>query len=157
VPRQSAFAGLEGAVVVSACLLGIQCRYDGLSKVHRPILKLPGVILIPVCPEQLGGLPTPRPSAYLVGGDGRSVGEGKAQVITEQGQTVTEAFLLGAHQVCEIACLLKARYAILKERSPSCGTHMVRIEGHWKDGLGVTAAMMSSQGVCVINEHGLVL
>jgi uncharacterized protein YbbK (DUF523 family) len=95
VPRKSAFARLEGTVLVSACLLGIQCRYDGTSKIHRSLLKIPGIVFIPICPEQLGGLSTPRPSAHLVGGDGQAVVGGKAQDITEQGQAVTAAFLLG--------------------------------------------------------------
>ncbi len=157
MPCKSAFARLEGTVLVSACLLGIQCRYDGSSKTHRPILKIPGIFLIPICPEQLGGLATPRPSAHLVGGDGQAVVVGKAQVITEQGQAVTSAFLLGASQACKIARILRTRYAILKERSPSCGTHSIWIEGHLKDGPGVTAAMLSAQGVCIMNEHGLML
>ena len=155
MPRKSAFARLEGAVLVSACLLGIQCRYDGSSNIHRSLLKIPGILLIPLCPEQLGGLATPRPSAHLVGGDGQAVVNGKAQVITEQGKAVTTAFLLGASQTCKIARILRARYAILKERSPSCGTHAIWIEGHLKDGLGVTAAMLSALGVCIMNEDGL--
>ena len=157
MPRKSAFARLEGAVLVSACLLGIQCRYDGSSNIHRPILKIPGIVLIPICPEQLGGLATPRPGAHLVGGDGQGVVNGKAQVITEQGQDVTAAFLLGASQACKIAQILRAGYAILKERSPSCGTHAIWIEGHLKDGPGVTAAMLSARGVCIMNERGLML
>jgi uncharacterized protein YbbK (DUF523 family) len=137
--------------------VGIQCRYDGSSSTHRSILKIPGIVLIPLCPEQLGGLATPRPSAHLVGGDGQGVVGGKAQVITEQGQAVTAAFLLGASQAVKIARILRARYAILKERSPSCGTHAIWIEGHLKDGLGVTAARLSAQGVCIMNEDGLML
>ena len=135
MPRKSAFARLEGAVLVSACLLGIQCRYDGSSNIHRSILNIPGIALIPICPEQLGGLATPRPSAHLVGGDGQAVVNGKAQVITEQGQDVTAAFLLGASQTGKVARILRARYAILKERRPSCETHAIWIEGHLKDGL----------------------
>ena len=157
MPCKSAFARLEGAVLVSACLVGIQCRYDGSSNIHRSILKIPGVVLIPLCPEQLGGLATPRPSAHLVGGDGQAVVSGKAQVITEQGQAVTAAFLLGASQAFKIARILRARYAILKERSPSCGTHAIWIEGHVEDGPGVTAAMLRARGVCIMNEDGLML
>jgi uncharacterized protein YbbK (DUF523 family) len=157
VPRKSAFARLEGPVLISACLLGIQCRYDGSSNLRKSLLKIPGIVLIPLCPEQLGGLSTPRPSAQLAGGDGRAVMGGKAQVITEQGRAVTAAFLHGASQACKIAGILQARYAILKERSPSCGTHAIWIGGLLLDGQGVTAAMLSAQGVCIMNEHGLVL
>jgi uncharacterized protein YbbK (DUF523 family) len=120
-------------------------------------MKLSGVVLIPICPEQLGGLATPRPSAHLVGGDGQAVVDGKAHVVTEQGQAVTAAYLLGASQACKIARILRARYAILKERSPSCGTHAIWIEGLLLDGPGVTAAMLSARGVCIMNEDGLML
>jgi uncharacterized protein YbbK (DUF523 family) len=157
MPRESAFARLEGPVLVSACLLGIQCRYDGSSKTNRPILKLPGIILIPVCPEQLGGLPTPRPRAHFIGGDGQTVVGGRARIITEQGQDVTAEFLLGASQACKIARITQARYAILKERSPSCGAHTIWIEGCLKDGPGLTAAMLGAQGVCIMNEDGQML
>lgn len=157
MPCKSAFARLEGAVLVSACLVGVQCRYDGSSNIHRSILKIPGIALIPICPEQLGGLATPRPRAHLVGGDGQAVLGGKAQIITEQGQAVTAAFHLGASQAFKIARILRARYAILKERSPSCGTHAIWIGGHLKDGLGVTAAMLRARGVCIMNEDGVML
>jgi uncharacterized protein YbbK (DUF523 family) len=157
VPRKSAFARLEGTVLISACLLGIQCRYDGSSNLHRSIFNIPGIVLIPICPEQLGGLATPRPGAHLVGGDGQGVVGGKAQVITEQGQDVTPAYLLGASQACKIAQILRAGFAILKEKSPSCGTHAIWREGLLLEGLGVTAAMLSARGVCIMNEHGLML
>jgi uncharacterized protein YbbK (DUF523 family) len=110
-------------IIVSACLLGICCRYDGQSKPEARILELIGrKKVIPVCPEQLGGLPTPRSAAYITAGiDGFAVLAGSARVRTIDGQDVTENFKRGAEQVSEIARLYGARRAILKAKSPSCG------------------------------------
>lgn len=155
MPDQSPFGGLKGPVLVSACLLGVKCRYDGTSQDAGPLLDVPGVSLVPVCPEQLGGLPTPRPRAHLVGGDGHAVLQGRALVEDEHGREVTPAFVRGAGQVCLLAEKLHARYAVLKERSPSCGTHVVWVEGSVCGGRGVTAAMLEARGVCVMNEQGL--
>ena len=155
--RQSPFGRLEGPVLVSACLLGIRCRYDGSSKTRRSILKIQDIIIIPVCPEQLGGLPTPRPNAYFVGGDGAAVVKGSAFLRDIHDQDVTHAFLFGATQVSKVARILRARYAILKERSPSCGTHAVWIEGKLQRGYGVTSAMLKDLELSLMNEDGLML
>lgn len=157
MPHQSSLEQLGGTILVSACLLGIPCRYDGRPKSRRSILKLPNIIVVPVCPEQLGGLPTPRPAAYLVGGDGRAVIRGRATVKDVSGEDVTRFFLLGARNVCRVARMSGARYAILKEGSPSCGTHRVWVEGVLKAGLGVTAALLERKRICLVNEDGLTI
>jgi uncharacterized protein YbbK (DUF523 family) len=90
-----------------------------------------------------------------VGGDGHAVLQGRALVEDEHGREVTPAFVRGAGQVCLLAEKLHARYAVLKERSPSCGTHVVWVEGSVCGGRGVTAAMLEARGVCVMNEQGL--
>jgi uncharacterized protein YbbK (DUF523 family) len=142
---------------VSACLLGIRCRYDGSSKTRRSLLNIQNIIIIPVCPEQLGGLSTPRPNAYFVGGDGEALVKGRAFLRDIHDQDVTHAFLFGAGQVCKVARILGARYAILKEESPSCGTHTVWIEGNLQRGYGVTSAMLKDLGLSLMNEDGLML
>ncbi|MCE5275937.1 MAG: DUF523 domain-containing protein [Syntrophaceae bacterium] len=157
MPHQPIFEQVEGPVLVSACLLGIRCRYDGRSRTRRWILKLPHIIPVPVCPEQLGGLPTPRPAAHLVGGDGRAVARGRATVSTASGEDVTRCFLSGAGYACKIARILGVRYAILKEGSPSCGTHRVWVRNESQEGLGVTAAMLLRLGICLMNEDGLMI
>lgn len=125
--------------LVSACLLGFKTRYDGLSKPSVACKNaLKGAIWIPVCPEQLGGLPTPRDPANLVGGQGLEVLAGKAEVITGTGEDVTARFLSGARQVLKIALEQKVAGAFLKSGSPSCGTGKV---------LGVTAALLKSNGI----------
>jgi uncharacterized protein YbbK (DUF523 family) len=155
MPHQSCLEELEGTILISACLLGIRCRYDGRPKTRKFIMHLPNITPIPVCPEQIGGLPTPRPAAYLLGGDGRAVIQGKATVVTVEGEDVTRSFLSGARAVCKIARILGARHAILKERSPSCGTHRVWVEDELQAGCGITAAMLMRLGICLMNEDGL--
>ena len=124
--------------LVSACLLGLRTRYDGTSKPNAWVRSLSkDLFLIPVCPEQLGGLPTPRPPAELSGGNGQGVLEGKAKVILHTGEDVTENFLKGALEVLNLAKLMKIDGAILKARSPSCGL---------TPNLGVCAALLLTHG-----------
>ncbi|HVN72073.1 MAG TPA: 2-thiouracil desulfurase family protein [Desulfomonilia bacterium] len=143
-------------VLVSACILGIRCRYDGSARKLNSIRKISDVIMIPVCPELLGGLPTPRPEAFFTGGDGGAVIKGRAFVRDTLGRDVTQAFLKGAEEIHAIARDLKIGHALLKERSPSCGTHKVWVEGHLQDGIGVTAAVLKVMGVHLMNEDGLI-
>jgi uncharacterized protein YbbK (DUF523 family) len=107
------------SVLVSACLLGVSCRYDGSHAWCPEVFdELWRSHFIPVCPEQLGGLGTPRPPAVLDGGGGADVLEGKARVLTGEGEDVTPAFLKGAEEVLRLARLAKAKKAILKDRRP---------------------------------------
>ncbi|MEA3240611.1 MAG: DUF523 domain-containing protein [Pseudomonadota bacterium] len=115
-------------VIISACLMGVDCRYDGQSKVAEPLLRLcqlHKVILLPVCPEQLGGLPTPRVPACFRGGDGKSIINGNAALYDLDGREVSRFFLAGAKQALKIAQLSSSRHAIFQDRSPSCGVHKI--------------------------------
>jgi uncharacterized protein YbbK (DUF523 family) len=124
--------------LVSACLAGLCTRYDGKINENRYCLKrLEDSIWIPVCPEQLGGLATPREPAEIVGGDGTSVLNGIARVITRSGTDVTDSFLMGARQVLDIAERQGIRKIFLKSRSPSCGVG---------ESPGVTAALLLRHG-----------
>ncbi len=141
-------------VLVSACLVGIKCRFDAKGKRDHAVLKaLKGKLFIPVCPEQLGGLPTPRPTAAIEGGDGVLVLEGKGRVINERGEDVTENFLRGAQQTLNIARLTGTKVAILKERSPSCGVEKIIRDGQVLKGSGVTAALLLREGLEVMSEE----
>jgi len=146
-------------VLVSACLLGIECNYKGKSKKSRCVLNLlkrRDVILIPICPEQLGGLPTPREAAEIVGGDGFDVLRGKARVFTKSGEDVTRYFIRGAKLVGKMAKLLKVKYAILKQRSPSCGCGQIydgSFTGKVIEGYGVTAALLKKMEIRVISDE----
>lgn len=124
--------------IVSGCLLGLKTRYDGrITKCIACRKQTAGGICIPVCPEQLGGLPTPRSAADLVGGDGNDVLAGKARVVTRTGEDVTENFIMGAHQVLNIARQQQIVAVFLKAGSPSCGL---------TPKTGVTAALLASEG-----------
>ncbi len=133
----------RGTILISACLIGVNCRYDGRQKIDRGLLtRLKGQGLLPVCPEQLGGLPTPRPPARLIGGDGFMVLQGMARVLTvETERDVTSAFLKGAEQCAYLAGILGVNRCILKARSPSCGLGPVT---------GVTAARLITAGYEVV-------
>lgn len=120
--------------LVSACLLGLQTRYDGKLKPSAHCQEfLEGACWIPVCPEQLGGLATPRTAADIRGGDGYDVLEGRAKVITRDGDDVTKQFLLGACQVLEIVKRQQINAVLMKSKSPSCAV---------SDKIGVTAALL---------------
>ncbi|MEE9615346.1 MAG: DUF523 domain-containing protein [Thermodesulfobacteriota bacterium] len=138
-------------VIVSACLLGIRSRYDGTDSLREELVsELRGTHVIPVCPEQLGGLPTPRPAAEITGGDGTDVLDGKARVVDEHGSDVTGAFVKGAEEVLKLTKLTGAKTAILKEKSPSCGVSVICGGGGVEArGAGVTTALLKKNGVDV--------
>ncbi len=127
--------------LVSACLVGLCTRYDGKTKTNPHCLaQIAASAWVPICPEQLGGLPTPREAADIVGGDGRDVLAGTARVVSKSGIDCTAAFILGAQQVLQIARLQNISRAVLKARSPSCA-----VSGT----IGVTAALLRSAGIVV--------
>lgn len=152
-PCDAQTPSLAAPILVSACLAGQPCRYDGRAKPD------PGIIAmveegraIPVCAEVLGGLPTPRPAAEIYGGDGRDVLAGRAHVRTAQGLDVSAHFIAGAREVARIAHEVGAQQAILQERSPSCGAGKVydgTHSGTLVDGQGVLAALLREEGLDV--------
>lgn len=128
--------------LVSACLVGLCTRYDGqLKKNTACMARLTDQHWIPVCPEQLGGLPTPREAADIVGGDGDDVLEQRARVMTRSGEDLTASFIHGAEQVATIARLQNVTRAYLKARSPSCAVNGV---------IGTTAALLRREGIELI-------
>lgn len=142
-------------VIVSACLLGVNCRYDGGHAYCPEVFdELSQHHFIPVCPEQLGGLPTPRLPARIEGGDGTDVWHGTAKVINQAGEEVTQAFQKGALETLAIAQVAKAKRAILKDRSPSCGSQFIYGAEGLTKGIGVTAALLAKNGMAVENELG---
>ncbi len=144
----------EAPVLVSACLLGVNCRYDGGNCYEEKVLRhVRGRLVIPVCPEQLGGLPTPRRPNRLLG-PGSEVLAGRARVVNDLGKDVTENFVRGAQEVLSIAKLFNVREAILKSGSPSCGVGRVKLpDGSWLRGDGVAAACLKKEGLRLITEH----
>lgn len=140
--------------LVSACLLGVKCRYDSKSNSNKKVIKLSKKeILIPVCPEQLGGLPTPRIGSGILGN----------KVLNRQKRDVTKNFVRGAKEVLRIAKMYNIKEAIFKQGSPSCGNGLSfqwkKIGGKWSNrrrkGDGVTAALLKRNGIKVISEEEL--
>jgi uncharacterized protein YbbK (DUF523 family) len=140
-------------ILVSACLAGINCKYNGKNNLNGKIQKLVKEgKAIPVCPEQLGGLPTPRESANLTG-NGLNVLQGVAKVLTKSGKDVAINFVKGAREVLKLAKLLGVEKAILKARSPSCGCGKTWISGKVVNGDGVCAALLKRNGIKVYTEE----
>ena len=150
-------------ILVSACLAGFACRYDGKDKKsdNRIIELIKAGKAIPVCPEQLGGLTTPRESAGIFQGLGEDVLLGKTTVKTiNRGNDVTEGFVKGAEEVLRIAKLFGIKKAVLKQRSPSCGCGKTwqldaNYVNHVVDGNGVTAALLKKHGIEVLTEEDI--
>lgn len=134
-------------ILISACLLGVCCRYDGESKpLMQTVALMERFHLIPVCPEQLGGLPTPREPAERRGN----------AVVTKSGADRTAQFCRGAEQTLHLAKLYGCRAAVLKERSPSCGSGEIydgSFSGSLTGGDGVTAALLKANGIAVYGER----
>lgn len=133
-------------ILISGCLLGLKCRYDGKEKKLSEIKKLIELYnLIPICPEQLGGLPTPRIPAERV----------KDRVITQVGVDVTKEYQIGAEEALKIAKLYNCKKAILKEKSPSCGCGKI-YDGTFSRNLivgnGVTGDLLLKNGIEVFGE-----
>ena len=137
-------------VIVSACLLGLSTRYDGKDALNEEALSsLKGRPIVPVCPEQLGGLPTPRLKAAIDNGDGADVLSGLSRVMDEAGEDVTTKFIKGAKDTLKIALLTGAGEAYLKEKSPSCGSSIICRGDECVKGMGVTAALLVKEGIAV--------
>ncbi|MBI5343932.1 MAG: DUF523 domain-containing protein [Deltaproteobacteria bacterium] len=135
-------------IIVSACLLGLCTRHDGDSAYSKEAVKaLEGACPLPICPEELGGLLTPRPAAEITSGDGSSVILHKARVVDVNKADVTDNFLKGAAEALNIARRAGAVLAFLKEKSPSCGVSLICRAGGYHSGMGVTAALLKMKGI----------
>lgn len=133
-------------ILVSACLLGLNCRYDGSGCYQADLEKLKNRYhLIPVCPEIYGGLPTPREPAEIVGN----------QVVTKSGYDVTAQYEKGAKETLALARMLDCRIAVLKAKSPSCGKGKIydgSFCGRLIDGNGVLSCLLINKGLTVLTE-----
>lgn len=139
-------------IMISACLVGIHCRYDGAHSCCRDLVDfLTSISFIPFCPEQLGGLPTPRSPANIKGGDGYDILSGKAKVLNAAGEDVTDPFRKGAQEAYALARLTGSALVIMKSRSPSCGLKTPHCEKAAGIGIGVTAAFFESHGLKVFD------
>ncbi|MCK4534171.1 MAG: DUF523 domain-containing protein [Syntrophobacterales bacterium] len=140
-------------IMVSACLLGLNCRYDGESRPDEDLLSSSlRKLFVPICPEQLGGLPTPRAPSEIIGGDGLDVLERRSRVLSASGSDVTDCFLRGANEAMRLVELLEISTAIMKEKSPSCGVCYIKRNGSIAQGSGVTSALLAKRGIRVISS-----
>ncbi len=137
---------MKEVLLMSACLMGVHCRYDGGCKV---LSELPQLMeryhIVPVCGEVLGGMTTPRIPSERVGG----------KVLNCAGEDVTAAFYRGAEEILHLAALYGAKKALLKERSPSCGSGRIydgSFNGKLTDGWGVTAELLRDNGILIFGE-----
>jgi uncharacterized protein YbbK (DUF523 family) len=143
-------------ILVSACLLGTNCKYSGGNNLTSKVLELMKEhTIIPVCPEQLGGLTTPRKPCEIQAGGGSEVLAGHAKVLNNIGEDVTEQFAKGARETLNIAKLCGCTAAILKAKSPSCGCRTIydgSFSGRIKEGSGVTAQLLLDNGIEVMTD-----
>lgn len=136
-------------ILVSACLLGIDCKYNGKNNKNEKVIELlKDHDLIPVCPEIMGGLQTPRTPSEIH----------QDQVITKDGRNVTKQYQKGAEETLKIAKLYNCKNAILKEKSPSCGCGKIydgTFTGTLIDGDGITAKLLKDHGIKITGETNL--
>ena len=146
-------------ILVSACLAGINCNFKGESKPTKLIIDLiKQGRAIPICPEQLGGLITPRSGARIISGKGEDVIENKSLVITDLGEDVTKQYLLGAKEALRLVKEFDVKLVILKQGSPSCGKGKT-VGGEKERSVfhnnGVTVALLEKNGIKVITEKDI--
>lgn len=144
-------------VLVSACLLGRTCRYDGRhnrdSVLERELAER-GEVAVPFCPEEHGGLGTPRPPAWIERSSAAAVLDGADRVVTDAGKDVTAEFRAGAEGALTRCRELSVGRAYLKERSPSCGTCRTHVGNEVADGPGVTTELLRRHGIEVVGVEG---
>lgn len=148
-------------ILISRCFLGEPVRYDGQPRpLDHPLLQRwqQQGRLVSICPELAGGLSCPRPAAEIVGGQGSDVLSGKARVITRAGTDVSTAFIDGAEAALRLCQQFQIRFALLKARSPSCGSrdsYDGSFSAQLVAGSGVTAALLQQQGIACFDETQL--
>lgn len=153
---------------ISGCLGFFKCRYDGNmcgDFDHNAVIDFlknefgnDKIILIPVCPEQLGGLPTPRVPSEIIDGDGFDVWLNKARVINKNGKDVTEHFKRGAKEALNFARKSGIKAFILKENSPSCGIKQIysgKFDNTKKHGKGVTSALLEVSNIRIFSDENI--
>ncbi|MBN1329509.1 MAG: DUF523 domain-containing protein [Candidatus Heimdallarchaeota archaeon] len=154
------FPDQKSPILVSACLLGINCTYKMTNNRNEKAISLLNFRkLIPICPEQLGGLSTPRNPNCIIKGTGFDVLEKKTLLIDIDNNDTSANFIKGAQESFKLAELFGVKYALLKEKSPSCGVRHVYNKISTKEklinGPGVTSAFLLMKNIKVISELDL--
>jgi uncharacterized protein YbbK (DUF523 family) len=138
-----------GKALVSACLVGRACRYDGRANTDRMLereLAAAGLAAVPFCPEEHGGLGTPRPPAWIERESAAAVLAGRDRVVTDSGVDVAHAFVRGAEGALDLCRAHGITRAFLKARSPSCGSCQTHVANRLVEGRGVTAELLARNG-----------
>ncbi|MDR1774235.1 MAG: DUF523 domain-containing protein [Clostridioides sp.] len=145
-------------ILVSACLLGVNCKYSGKNNFNIEVNKyLEDKEFVPICPEQLGGLATPRLPAEIKKNE--SYLQGERRVFDCEGNDVTDKFIKGAKETLSIAKLCKCTQAILKDGSPSCGYREIydgTFSGRKIKGIGVTTALLKQNNIQILQEFDII-
>ena len=146
---------MKDSILISACLLGLNCRYDGShQKLQEMDILKEKFILIPVCPEQAGGLSTPRIPCEIQCKTS-DIFDGKGKVLNREGKDCTEAFIRGAREALFLTEIFRIKKALLKDGSPSCGSTRIydgSFSGKCIPGEGITSWILKKQGVQIYNE-----
>lgn len=146
-------------IIISACLCGVDCKYNGSNNYNEKAYELfkEGNALL-VCPEQLGGLPTPRHPAEICKGTARDVLNGSGKILNDHGEDMTNYFVRGAEETLKIANAANCKKAILKSKSPSCGCGRIyngKFQNILVEGNGATAQLLLDNGIDVITEEDI--
>ena len=140
---------MKEKILVSACLLGVNCKYSGGNNYNEKVLNfIKDKEVIPVCPEILGGLSTPRPPSERIGD----------KVVNNQDKDVTSEYTKGAEETLKLAKLFNVKKALLKAKSPSCGKGKIydgTFTGTLVDGNGLTVDLLEASGIEIITEQDL--
>lgn len=146
-------------IPISACLAGINCRYDGENKKLKNIEQLSNKYLfIPFCPEILAGLSVPRASMEFINGDGKKVWLNKAKLLNSHNIDLTEHIKNGALEALYFIKNINARFVVSKEKSPSCGVKSIYQKNHiLKKGMGILTYLLIKEKITVYNEHDFII
>jgi uncharacterized protein YbbK (DUF523 family) len=149
--RENPKSSQNFSILISACLAGVNCRWDGTNSRDQKIIELVGksrVLL--VCPEELAGFSTPREKAEFLGGDGSDIISGKGKIVTLDGKDITSQMVKGAERTLQLAKKYNIRYAIMKKNSPSCGYGKIYRKGRLVKGDGFATAILKKEGIKII-------
>lgn len=143
----------QGLILVSACLVGFNCRYNGGTKINKRLVEMvKNGEAIPVCPELLGGCATPRPPREIIEKNG------EIKVVTIGGEDVSEEHRRGARETLKICKLFGIEKAILKSKSPSCGCGKIYDGSHSGkliEGDGITTRLLKKSGIEIVSDEDL--
>lgn len=148
------FGNVKEPILVSACLIGIDCRYDGRNCFDKQLLeKLRNIVPVPFCPEIYGGLGIPRDTCEIKDGDGDSVLNNKSIIVSSAGKNITQQYINGSLAGLKICVIAGIKKAILKERSPACGVYKIYNNGTIREGSGVFAALLRRNNIEVFSSE----